>query len=631
MKSTSYKLMESVSATAGGSTAQTIFQLREGFVNPYFAYLSRLDEGVNVSRGDIEKLFSQIKSNASVTKTSNLTLVGRLISKVIPQQYIDKFFKSLPSPKQSRKVLKYARLIKKLVDSAPEKAKPGIEQIAKVGEEKPQLQGYLLGALTVVVQVLAKIAGTYGVSMGIPPQLTGAVVGAIGGGLIAMIAAKVSGKSYGEAFKQGIKGALSGAAAGALGGLIGELLSVADAVVPPTDANVGSIGDAGGVADTASSVTSAPEPTTSEYTVKSGDTLSNIAQKNGISVQELIAANPDLQGANPNDLAAGAKIDIPEKTGSATYAGGVGTASDTGAKVASGQLPPSKYGIKESFTSPIDVGATAFTYRIAESVGKQRPRSVQLTNEGIGDMFAKAGSWLKTKAQNVTQAVTIDKLTSAWNKAGSPTDSDKIADVMVAAKIPQQAVIDAFKATGLPEPKFSSGERIEPNGDDEPDDQSQTTTQTQATLAPNTAQPSKVVSDLKTLETELSSRQPTQDEIEMITRLAGIVKNKPSQMNLDLNNPNETPDNSMQQNLDFSKDVNAVDTNKMKQQGFDFGDAAEAPQQTSDEYEPSAIAPVRNAPRPPQKVANRAFNEPSGTPRAKPSAIRSGIRPVKRK
>ena len=101
-------------------------------------------------------------------------------------------------------------------------------------------------------------------------------------------------------------------------------------------------------------------------------------------------------------------------------------------------------------------------------------------------------------------------------------------------------------------------------------------------------------------------------------------------MSLDLNNPNETPDNSAQQNLDFTKDVNAVDTSKMKQSGFDFGGESPA-SDTNDPYEPSGIAPTRSTPRPPHKVANRAFNEPSNTPRAKPSAIRSGIQPVKRK
>ena len=72
-----------------------------------------------------------------------------------------------------------------------------------------------------------------------------------------------------------------------------------------------------------------------EYTVQKGDKLSTLAQKNNISVRELMAANPQI--TNPDQLRAGETINIPSETGSKTYDQGVGTASDTAKKMASGQ------------------------------------------------------------------------------------------------------------------------------------------------------------------------------------------------------------------------------------------------------------------------------------------------------
>jgi LysM repeat protein len=45
------------------------------------------------------------------------------------------------------------------------------------------------------------------------------------------------------------------------------------------------------------------------YTLKKGDTLSKIATKNGLTIEELLAANPDIK--NPNKVAEGQQIIIP--------------------------------------------------------------------------------------------------------------------------------------------------------------------------------------------------------------------------------------------------------------------------------------------------------------------------------
>jgi LysM repeat protein len=84
---------------------------------------------------------------------------------------------------------------------------------------------------------------------------------------------------------------------------------------------------------------------TSQYSVGQGDTLSQIAQSHGTSVQELMKANPSI--TNPDVLQTGQQLSIPSVAAS-TYAGGVGTAADTSAKVVSGQYSSNPRSVAES-------------------------------------------------------------------------------------------------------------------------------------------------------------------------------------------------------------------------------------------------------------------------------------------
>lgn len=67
-------------------------------------------------------------------------------------------------------------------------------------------------------------------------------------------------------------------------------------------------------------------------------------------------------------------------------------------------------------------------------------------------MLQKAGTWLKTKAQNVTQQVTADKLMTAWKKAGSPMDSNAVADIMTQAGVNPEVIKKVYTGMQLPEP-----------------------------------------------------------------------------------------------------------------------------------------------------------------------------------
>jgi LysM repeat protein len=93
----------------------------------------------------------------------------------------------------------------------------------------------------------------------------------------------------------------------------------------------------------------APTPDLATYTVQQGDTLSQIAQANNTTVQELVGLNPQLaaasgatggQGLNPDVIFPGQQITLPPGTpGADVYAGGVGTNANTMADIAKGQVP----------------------------------------------------------------------------------------------------------------------------------------------------------------------------------------------------------------------------------------------------------------------------------------------------
>ena len=59
--------------------------------------------------------------------------------------------------------------------------------------------------------------------------------------------------------------------------------------------------------------TAPPSPTATIYRIKSGDTLLKIAKANGITIEQLLAANPDIK--NPNRIVVGQEITIPPPEG----------------------------------------------------------------------------------------------------------------------------------------------------------------------------------------------------------------------------------------------------------------------------------------------------------------------------
>jgi hypothetical protein len=85
----------------------------------------------------------------------------------------------------------------------------------------------------------------------------------------------------------------------------------------------------------------------------------------------------------------------------------------------------------------------------------------QQLDEGIWDSVkgaaGKAVDWAKTKGKNLTTTITADKLNSAWQKAGAPTDSEELKQFLTSQGV-EAGVIDSVYNTL----KISSGAAEEP-------------------------------------------------------------------------------------------------------------------------------------------------------------------------
>jgi hypothetical protein len=75
-----------------------------------------------------------------------------------------------------------------------------------------------------------------------------------------------------------------------------------------------------------------------------------------------------------------------------------------------------------------------------------------MLSEGIWDSIkgaaGQAVDWAATKGHNLTTKVTADKLNTAWEKIGKPTDGAQIAKLLTQFGIPQPVIDAAMKAVG---------------------------------------------------------------------------------------------------------------------------------------------------------------------------------------
>lgn len=360
-------LLESLMSGTDKDTRRYLKNMHESFVVPYNAYLTKLSRRIDeaqLTADQITKLFGTIAGGP-----------GQGGGTVLPDSIKQKFDAALPEPDAGPVQgfeQKAAQAAQQVQDPA---TKQGIMDLIKQGIQSPVTQKLILTGISGLAGVAASaLTGGLGGALG------AGAAGAITGGLMGVIGAKLQGADWKSAGMAGLKGAAMGGAAGAVGGLAGSLGHQAISALsgPQQDANQG--------------------PDSTDYQVKKGDTLSQIAKANGVSVNDIMAANAgqtkttdltaqgwnndyhdaftnlnpmgDFTGPtnheyqvdqapkidNPDRLATGQNIRIPNATGNSTYQDGGGTAADTWNKTQTGAYKPDAITTNHAAAWGLDTG-----------------------------------------------------------------------------------------------------------------------------------------------------------------------------------------------------------------------------------------------------------------------------------
>lgn len=166
---------------------------------------------------------------------------------------------------------------------------------------------------------------------------------------------------------------------------------------------------------------SSPAPSTSQTTVQSGQTLSQIAAANNTSVAAIAAANPSIK--NVNKINVGQKLTIPKNTGESTYAGGIGASGSgavtrddsggirvaTGSKTSTTLKPVATGGIE-----PVETSTPTFSsYKPGQAVNQATGKATTTTN-AAGQTVKVAASAPKNMKPNILGYGYYDPNTGAW-------------------------------------------------------------------------------------------------------------------------------------------------------------------------------------------------------------------------
>jgi len=156
-----------------------------------------------------------------------------------------------------------------------------------------------------------------------------------------------------------------------------------------------------------------------------------LAQQNDAFLQGMTAANDLIRSAAQGAIAG--KLDASQVK--------------VDGKPVEGEKTPAKESWQPNYyvqTRPLTEGQVGLMFK-----------SVQQLNEGPMD-------WIKKKAGNLTTKITADKLMGAWKKAGSPTDSNEVAEFLKGQGVVDDVVAQVYQTMKLPSP--GTAEQPAPEG-----------------------------------------------------------------------------------------------------------------------------------------------------------------------
>jgi hypothetical protein len=472
------------SAYASNEMTKHWRKLDEGFFKGYSKYLQE----VALQPDQIQAIFKQTQASADAGG-ANSTMLGKFFDKVMPEKQAAAFADSLP-PADAGPVEGFEQKAAASIDGlqADPQTKQGLMGMIKAGMAKPETQQLILAA---VGGGLSGLIGKVGPLLNMIPgggTAAAAITGAVIAGGVAVATAKLQGKDWKTAFKGAIKPALMGGAAAVIGqmaaGAMGNMASAAgnalsgdsasgDSKViqsndytqrnpdgsPMTLDQINAVKDAqraGNATDQSGPQSySSPAPTGGNQAAFDKEW----AQASGEMGLDPKTMNPPLQ---PSGVPAGATATDNAGSFVQNKTNPDGSSSQTVRQNADPADPRVMQSILDKqayykanpaeYAKIMNAGNPKSTFEstilpvamIYKTLHRASLETIKM-NEGVG-------SWLKTKAQNLTKSVTADKLQSAWKAAGSPNDSDALAKVLQDAGVSADTVNTVFGQLNIPAP-----------------------------------------------------------------------------------------------------------------------------------------------------------------------------------
>jgi hypothetical protein len=469
------------------------------FFKPWQKYLNE----ATLTPDQITQMFAAAEKETSVGG-GNSTMLGKIVDKIIPSAFLSKLEKSLPEPDPNAQPdpefeAKASAAVQQL--QAPAETKTGLMAIVKAAVKNPQVQAMVLSLVGGVLGGLIQAASP--LIQGIFPgggTMVVAITGAIVAGGVAIAAAKLQGKGWKEAFKGAIKPALAGAAGAVIGSMAANF--VGGAVNMAADAVKGAGGQKAGAPPESDYVkdmrAQGKDPNDPDGSLRAGlkgnsggdlgnypdgtpkmpgDDVATQAQHGDFSMVAKIPDGTDTvvgkfdSKAGPTDTvgsasyrAANSKGEVPaaaptDRTAKAEFARQ--NAIDDGASPQEANQIAAKMMKYGSVISAGQGRGDVYQTNSIERTGKKLSEGqVYLVFNNIvtrnnhllteGRLVEGPMDWLKTKARNLTTKVTADKLNSAWQKAGSPTDSEQLKKFLIDQGVATEVVDKVYTTLKLP-------------------------------------------------------------------------------------------------------------------------------------------------------------------------------------
>jgi hypothetical protein len=383
-------------------------------------HAGRLIKEANLTPDQIQQIFTSVEQGATAAG-GNRTMIGQGKDAA---EAIKKAYDDLVSKVQNSGPVKGADA---MYDSAVAKIEAGLggpdNAVNQVIQKYRAFAKANPIAQSLIYAILIAAAGISGVGLG----------GAAVLGLLKMTDKLLQGEKFSTAVGKGLATGATAFAAGQIGQSFKGAPATPSAA-PPTDAVSGARGAVGAYDQAAGNIyrgASGADPGAVIQGAQGG--IRAVSDAAVQSAKDAIASRIANGDINPGDMGKIRELAQTMMADSGLPQQMADTAAEKAVTMAMGSM-------KESVTLSESQIATLFT--LIQIKNRQ-------FNEGMWDNIKNKAA---TVGKNLTTKVTADKLNSAWTKAGSPTDSEQVSQVIQGAGVDPAVVSKAYTDMGIAAP-----------------------------------------------------------------------------------------------------------------------------------------------------------------------------------